>query len=297
MFRTKTLLIAAILILSQLIISCGGNEPTFMETAPPESRIVVKTDHWDNCQSASPVNRTFETKNTRTQETAWWVEGKAGIGGSIPLGFLMPSLDIETSITNHYGSKETRTWQSTYTDIFDVPGNTHTVLAVYYQELTQKGVIRFYDKEIEYEYPAELSKLAHRKVDLTCDPLPVVQITCISVLGSTDPAPGFENIAGSWDISSPSDGEIVRLDIDVQDPNVIIHAYTDGSSGVADWGIQYQCLWSSPMTVKFEHLLFKSTTLTLHGVEGSKLHATAVDYYINTPVTIPPQTREYVFTR
>src|SRR5574342_673035 len=135
------IVIAVMFYLSQLTAGCAGETPTFVESGPPESRIVVKTDSWDNCDSAAGVTRFFETKNTRSQETAWWVEGKAGVGGKIPLGFLVPSLDVEASVTSHYGSKETRTWESTYSYTYQVPGYKNTILAVYYQEITRKGII------------------------------------------------------------------------------------------------------------------------------------------------------------
>jgi hypothetical protein len=297
--KTLSPFIMVILILALFVSGCGSSQPTFVETAPPESRIVVKTDPWDNCDTAGDVTRTFETKNTRSQETAWWVEGKAGVGGKIPIGFLIPSLDIEASISNHYGRKETRTWESTVTDTYKVPGSKYAVMVVYYQEITRKGLIRVYDKEIEYEYPAELSVLAHRMVDMSCNPPPAIQIMCAHILGAPQPqlSPAFSDLAGTWVLSSPSRAELVKLDIEIQDVNVLIHAYTDGSSGVADWGVQYQCLWSDPMIVKFNHLLFKTTTLTLNSATNGTMRASAVDSYIKSPVTIPPQTTEYIFKK
>jgi len=298
--RTSLLILLAVLLCaSQLVTGCTGNTPTFVESGTPESRIVVKTDAWDNCQSAAPVPQKFETKNTRSQETTWWAEGKTGVGGKIPLGFLIPSLDIEASITTHYGSKETRTWESTYTYSYDVPGYTNTILVVYYQEITRKGIIRVYNKEIEYEYPAELTILDHRKVDLDCNRPPEFQIMCANLLGGPPPTPppSFDELAGTWRLSSPSNGEIVKLDIDIQNANVTIHVQTDGSSGLADWGVQYQCVWSEPMEVTFDHLIFKTTTLTIHRATNGELQATAVDRYTNQSIFIPPQTAEYIFTR
>jgi hypothetical protein len=297
--RTLSPFITVILILSLFASGCGSSQPTFVETAPPESRIVVKTDPWDNCDTAGDVTRTFTTKNTRSQETAWWVEGKAGVGGKIPLGFLIPSLDIEASISNHYGRKETRTWESTVTDTYTVPGSKYSVMVVYYQEITRKGLIRVYDKEIEYEYPAELSVLAHRKVDMLCNPLPIAFMMCIRPLDGSQPqlSQNFSDLAGTWVLSSPSRAELVKLEIGIDGPNVLIHAYTNGDSGVADWGVQYQCVHSDPMVVKFDQLLFKSTTLTLHNATNGTMRATAVDMYLKAPIAIPPQTTEYIFKK
>jgi hypothetical protein len=298
--RTKLCItLAVMLCLSELITSCTGSEPVFVESGPPQSRIVVKTDAWDNCDTAQGVTQFFETKDTRSQETAWWVEGKAGVGGKIPFGFLVPSLDIEAAITSHYGSKETRTWQSTYSYTYDVPAYRNTVLAVFYQEITRKGIIRVQGKEIEYEYPAELTVLDHRLVDLDCEPRLNLYMICLPTAGEPPPAlsPGFEHLAGTWRLSGPSNAEIVKLDIEIQDFYVILHAQTDGSSGVADWGIRYQCIWADPMELKFDQLIFKTTTLTLQEVTGNQLRATVVDQYHARSVTIPPQVTEYIFMR
>lgn len=294
------ILLAVLLCASQLSTGCtGGNTPTFVETGTPESRIVVKTDPWDNCDSSGPVPRKFETKDTRSQETAWWAEGKAGVGGKVPLGFLIPSLDIETSITSHYGSKETRTWENIYTDEFTVPGYTNTILVVFYQEITRKGIIQYYNKEIEFEYPAEVTILDHRKVDVDCNRPPAFQIMCLNPLDGSSPTlqPSFAELAGTWRLASPSTGEIAELEIGIQNANVTLHVQTDGSSGLADWGVQYQCVWGDPMEVKFDHLLFKNTTLTIHQATGGELRATVVDQYTNQSIFIPPQTTEYIFTR
>ena len=297
--RTLSPFVTVILFLALFVSGCGGSQPTFVETGPPESRIVVKTDPWDNCDSADSVTRTFETKNTRSRETSWWMEGKAGVGGEIPLGFLIPKLDIEASITSHYGRKETRTWESTVKDAYEVPGHRFAVMVTYYQETTRKGLIRTHDKEIEYEYPAELVELAHRKVDQECNPIPVAFMMCIQPLDGSQPqlSPNFSDLAGTWVLSNPSGAELVKLEIEIDGPNVLVHAYTNGDSGVADWGTQYQCVHSDPMVVKFEHLLFKSTTLTMRSATNGIMRATAVDRYIKAPVTIPPQTTEYIFKK
>jgi len=298
-FRRVLPCMAVSLVLSLFTSGCGSSQPTFVESGPPESRIVVKTAHWDNCQSSEEVNIELQTKNTRTQETSWWVEGKAGVGGKIPLGFLVPSLDIEASVTSHYGRRQTGTWESTITDSYKVPGNKFAVMVTYYQETTRTGIIRAYGKEIEYEYPAELVELAHRKVDMECNPTPVAYIMCIQPLDGSQPqlSPGFSDLAGTWVLSSPDYAELVKLEIEIDGSNVLIHAYTDGSSGVADWGTQYQCVHSDPMVVKFSHLLFKTTTLTIYRATNGLMQATVVDSYINSPVPIPPQTTDYVFSK
>ncbi len=291
--------VVIVLFLSQVVTGCGASEPVFVESGPPEARIVVKTDSWDNCDSASGVNQTFETRDSRSQETSWWFEGKAGIGGKIPIGFLESPLDIEASITSHYGGKETRTWESTYSYSYPVPAYTNSILAVFYQEITQKGIIQVGSNEIEYEYPAELTVLDHRKVDLSCEPRYLIYPMCVYTRGSPRPtvSPELENLAGTWRLVSPADGEIVKLDIDIQDNYFVIHTQTDGSSGVADWGTKYECYWSSPVEVTFDQLVFKTTKLTLRMVSGDRLFATAVEQYITNSVTIPPQTTEYIFKR
>jgi hypothetical protein len=296
--RLLSPLFAVVLFLSQVMTACTGNEPVFKESGPPETRLVVKTDPWDNCDTAGNVTRVLGTTNKRTQETEWSLEGKAGVGGKIPLGFLIPSLDIEAAITSHYGSKETRTWEYSYSDTFDVPGYTKSVLLVFYQEITQKGTLQIYNKKIGYDYPAELTILGHRKVDVACDPPLIFHVRCgFSSDSIAALPPSYNGIAGTWRLSSPSNGEIVTIDVEIQDLYVIIHVQTDGSSGVADWGRHYECIWSDPLETTFNHLIFKNTTLTFHPISNGELRLTVVDTYIDPPVAIPPQTTEYLFTR
>jgi hypothetical protein len=281
-----------------MIAGCS-TEPTFVETGRPESKIVVLTDAKDNCSSSEPVKSTFATEDSRTKETSWFVEGKTGIGGKIPVGFLMPSLDIEAAITGHYGSKETRTWVNTFSDEFTIPAQMKSVLAVYFQETTQTGIINFYNKQIEYTYPAQVTRLGWDKVDIACgQPIPG-RIMCADMTPDAPVAvpPSVANLAGKWQRSSPDNGEIAGIDVEINRVNISIYVQTDGSSGVADWGAQYQCVWSDPMEVTFKHLIYKTTTLTLHEGQPGELRVTAVDRYTNPPVFIPAQTTEYTFTK
>ncbi len=293
-------LVVILLVITQIMAGCGGSTPIFYDSGVPESRIVVVTDAKDNCAAAQTVSSTFSTVDTRTQETAWSVEGKAGIGGKIPLGAWIPALDIEAAITDHYGSKETRTWQNSYTDAFDVPGNSKSVLAVFYQEMTRTGTIDFYGKHIEYQYPSEVTRLGWRKVDLACNLPPPMFILCADPSNGTAQynfAPQYESLAGTWRLAQPADGEIVQVEIQVDGAQVSIYVQTDGSSGVADWGYQPQCTWSDLMQVVYQHLLFKTTTITFVRSNGSELYATVEDRYIDPPVYIPVQTTDYLFTR
>ena len=291
-------LIAVVLFLSQVTSGCTS-KPIFLESGTPESKLVIKTDSWNNCDSAGKVNRVMGTTNTRTQETEWSVEGKVGVGGKIPLGFLIPTLDIEAAITSHYGSKETRTWEYSYSDTFEVPGFTKSVLVVFYQEITRKGILKMYDKEIEYTYPAELTILGYRKVDISCDPALKFYMICgfSSDSSVAEPSPSYRDLAGTWILSSPKEAEVVKLEIESLDKYFVIGVQTDGSTGFADWPRHYECLWSDPLETTFDHLVFKTTTLTFHPVTGNELRVTAVDIYINPPIVIPPQTTEYLFIR
>lgn len=284
--------------LSQIILGCTG-EPSFVETSAPESRIVVLTDSQDNCDSSQSIDHTFTTEYSRSKKTSWSVEGKTGVGGKIPLGFFVPSLDIEAAVTSRYGSEDTRTWVSTYSHNYTIPGQMKTVMAAYYQETTQKGIINYFNKQIEYEYPAELIWLGARKADIPCNqPGPII-IMCAQPIGGA-PSTVPEQVAaleGNWRLRSPSNGELSQINIDIQGFQVLIHVWANGASDVADWGIQPQCTWSDRMEVTFDHLRYKTTTLTLRLASAGRLHVTAVDRYIDPPVFIPAQTTEYIFTQ
>lgn len=289
-------LVASLLVITQSLAGCAST-PIFHESNVPISRIIVKTDSKDNCDSPQSVNATLRAVDTRSQETAWSVDGKAGVGGKIPLGFLIPSLDIEASIAEHYGGKETRTWENSYQEDSVVPANTKAVLAVFYQEMTRTGVIEIYGKRIEYEYPAEITRLGWDNAAQPCHLPPLYTYTCYAPDDNYTLPPRFETLAGTWRLQSPKHGEIVQIEVQIEGGNVSIHVYTDGASGVADWGTQPQCIWSDPMQVVFDHLGFKTTTLTLHSSRGGELSVTAEDYYTDPPVYIPVQTTDYLFVR
>lgn len=177
--KTLTRLATLSLILSVVVVLSGcSTTPVVYESGSPSSRIVVKYDGYNNCGYDKETTQTLSTRNTRASETSWSFGGKAGVGGRVPLGFLLLSLDIEAAIDSHYNWKETRTWEDSTTEEIPIAAHSHLLRVVYYQEITRRGTIEYYGKRIDYEFPADMTILGSSRVNVPCTPEHRFQVRC-----------------------------------------------------------------------------------------------------------------------
>lgn len=285
-----------IMLIAIVMTSCTSS-PVFSETGPPSSNIVVKYDGYNNCESDAPVNKTLTTQYKPTRETSWLHNGETGVGGKIPLGFLAPSLDLEAAISAHYGEKDSRTWEDESAEAYQIDGNSQLLNVVYYKEVTQKGMIAISGQEIQYEYPAELAIVDRREIDISCTPKLPFQTICMGNTNNSNSSlsPAYEGIDRTWSLSSPDNGEVLEIDVEMKDPYLVFQVQTDCNSGPCDWGLQWVCLWDLPLEITYDNLVFKETTLTFQPIDNGELKVTAWDHFLNPPLPIQDQRTDYTF--
>jgi hypothetical protein len=77
--RTQSRLgsLSVVLLITVAVSGCSCT-PTFYESGPPRSRIVVKYDGHNRCALNTPTTKTLTTRNTRSSEASWSVGGKVG---------------------------------------------------------------------------------------------------------------------------------------------------------------------------------------------------------------------------
>jgi hypothetical protein len=284
-------------LLNVVVISSCTNRPVFSETEPPHSNIVVKYDGYNNCDSDAPVNKTLTTQYKRPRETAWSHAEETGVGGTIPLGFFLPSLDLEAAIASYYGEKESRTWEDETAEAYQIESNSQLLTVVYYQEVVQTGTIEVSGQEIAYEYPAELTIVDRREIEVTCFPKLPFQTIC---MGNTNGphaslSPAYEGIDHTWMLATPDNGDILEIDVEMKDPYLAFRVKTACTEGPCDWGLQWVCLWDLLLEIRYDNLGFKETTLTFLPIDNGELKVTAQDHYINPPLPIEDQYTDYTF--
>lgn len=286
-----------VILLCVMLASSGCSCDTIVEENElPTSRIIVKQDGWNNCDNPESVNRTLSTTIGLTRKTTWWFEGRTGIGGKIPVGFLGQELDVDAALTAHYGKETTETWQETSTDAFPINAYENFFYVTYYQEVIRRGIIQACGKKIEYEFPAELTIVGHKSGVAPCPKGPNLIFYCAILPNQPVPTltPGYEGIDRTWQLVSPANGEILQMDVQIEWATLLFHVYSDCKSGPCEWGYQTTCVWQDPIMVVFDNLGYKETTLTIQPLRYGELHMQVRDHFINPPTNVSDQVTEYI---
>lgn len=284
-----------LLFLMLIISGCNCNTEVW-DDGQPTSRIIIKQDNWNNCGNTESVPRDLSTSSSVTRETTWWLEGKTGLGGKIPLGFLKQELDINATLTGHYEQKTTQTWQETSSIHHVVKAGGNFYFLTFYKEVIRHGILQACGKKLKYDFPAELTVAGSSTGYVDCITGPNIQIYCAIVENAPIPTltPGYEGIIRTWQRVSPKDGEILQMDVQIKGATLLFHVQTDCASGPCDWGDATGCVWASPIQATFNHLFYKTTTLTIQPLSGDELHMEVRDHFINPPINVSDQVTEYI---
>jgi hypothetical protein len=285
-----------ILLFAMLMLSGCSCKTDIWDDGQPTSRIIIKQDNWNNCENTEPLPRNLTTSSSVTRETTWWLEGKTGLGGKIPVGFLKQELDINATLTGHYEQKTTQTWQETSSIQQNITAGGNFYFITFYKEVTRHGIVQACGKRIEYDFPAELTVAGTSAGYVDCYPGSNVIIYCLILPDTPIPTlpPGYEGIVRTWRRYSPKDGEILTMDVELEGATLLFHIRTDCASGPCDWGYATGCVWASPIQATFTSLFYKTTTLTIQSVSSDELRMEVRDHFYQPPLGVSDQVTDYI---
>jgi hypothetical protein len=277
------------------LFGCNNESGTTIQEDPPKSpKLVVQEQGQRNCTS-NTIEKTFIVKRAISSETSWSVDGRAGIGGKVPLGWFLPELDIEAEMTTKYGQRTTESWEETSSDKYPIKPNTQVSYVVIWQEEHRTGEISFAGKTISYDYPQRLKVISTSWHELPCNPAPVVTATCIELFNGPTPTvdPKIDSFVKKWRRASPDDGDIIGIDVTRTGRDLTFHVFADCQSSSCDWGEATQCYQGSPFTVSYD-LRYKVSTLSA-SVQGARLHVEVLDHYTQAAANVSDRKTVYEF--
>ncbi|MBI5567089.1 MAG: hypothetical protein HY870_19485 [Chloroflexi bacterium] len=279
-----------------IVLSLAGctDDPPIVRETESVSNIVIKYQGYNRCDYPEATTETLTVMHVTSHETTWGLEGEVKVGGEVKVAWWQPAFKIEAAMTARYGERTTEDWEEVQSKTWKVAAGSQVLYVGYWRELHRRGEIETGGKIITYDYPEQLVPIGDTVIDLPCDPL-VLYPVCGFMGGFVPPVdPVIPNLDKSWHPADSEAGEITRLDLTFRDPYLIFHAYTTCDSGECDWGEQVVCYFKQPLAVTYD-LKFKTTTLTVKGLEDGVLSVEVLDRFLNPPTNLADREAVYQF--